>query len=96
MRRVTATVAKIALRWRSNASFSFMLLFTQYKTTRLTTISSHCLAAFSTKDQNFRQEVFNRRFYVFAGGLDIVKINKTPLIYGVSYFNLGDLEHFCG
>jgi len=46
---VTATVVKIALRWRSNASFSFMLLFKQYKTTKLTAISSHCLAAYSAK-----------------------------------------------
>ena len=28
----TAAVAKIALRWRSNASFSFMLLFTLHRT----------------------------------------------------------------
>jgi len=49
--RVTATVAKIALSWRSNASFSFtLLLFTQYKTTKLTAISSHYLAAFSAKN----------------------------------------------
>jgi len=32
----TATLTKIALHWRSNASFSLMLLFTQYKTTWLT------------------------------------------------------------
>jgi len=30
MPEVTATVTKIPLRWRINASFSFMLLFTQY------------------------------------------------------------------
>jgi len=28
--------------------------------------------------------------YVWAGGLDILKIDKNSLIYGVSYFNLGD------
>jgi len=33
------------IRWRSYASFSLRLLFTQYKTTWLTAISSHCLAA---------------------------------------------------
>jgi len=29
--------------------------------------------------------------YVCAGALDILKIDKTPLIYSVSYFNLGRL-----
>ena len=48
--RVTTTVAKIALSWRSNSPFSFVLLFTQYKTTKLTAVSSHCVAAFSAKD----------------------------------------------
>ena len=49
MNLVAATVVKIELRWLSNA-FSFMLLFTQYKTSKLTAICSHCLAAFSAKD----------------------------------------------
>jgi len=43
MPHVTATVAKIALCWRSNACFSIMPLFTQHKTKWLTAISSHCL-----------------------------------------------------
>jgi len=30
------------------------------------------------------------------GGLDILKIDKTPLIYTVSYFSLGGLEHCLG
>jgi len=29
--------------------------------------------------------------YVCVGGLDILKFDKTPLIYNVSYFNLGGL-----
>jgi len=37
--------------------------------------------------QNRRQKVFNRGFYVCAGELDIIKINKTALIYSVSCFN---------
>ena len=37
---VTATVTISALRWGSNASFSPMLLFTQYETTWLTAIST--------------------------------------------------------
>jgi len=27
-----------------------------------------------------------------CGGLDIMKLNKIPLIYGVSRFNMGGLE----
>jgi len=34
--------------------------------------------------------------YVCARGIDIVKIDKTPLIYSVSCFNLGVLEHCLG
>jgi len=33
--------------------------------------------------------------YVCSGGLDIVKIDKTPQIHSISYFNMGGLE-FCG
>ena len=33
------------------------------------------------------------RIYVCAGGLDILKSDKTLLIYSGSYFNLGGLEH---
>jgi len=29
-----------------------------------------------------------------TGGLDVVEIDKTPLIYSVSYFNLGGLVLF--
>jgi len=54
MPHATATVAKIALRWRSNASFSFML-FAQYKTTNLTAVSNHCHAAFPAKDVCVKQ-----------------------------------------
>jgi len=48
--------------------------------------------------QNGRQKVINRGFYVCAGGVTVcagrldIKFNKNPLIYNVSYFNLGDLE----
>jgi len=34
--------------------------------------------------------------YVCAVGLDILKIDKTPLIYSISYFNLGDGPLFRG
>jgi len=34
--------------------------------------------------------------FVSAEGLDIVKIDKAPLISSVSYFNLGSLEHCLG
>jgi len=47
--------------------------------------------ALVTLKQNRRQKVFNRGLYVCAGALDILKIDKTPLIYSVSYFNLGRL-----
>jgi len=40
-------------------------------------------------NQNRRQEVFNRWALRFCGGLDIVKLTKTPLIYSVSCFNAG-------
>jgi len=42
---------------RSNASFSLMLLFTQYKITWLTVTSSHCLAALSAKMSAFTYRV---------------------------------------
>jgi len=51
---------------------------------------------------NRRQKVFNRGALQFCGGLcvclgglDIIKLTKTPLIYSVSRFNLGVLE-LCG
>jgi len=34
--------------------------------------------------------------YVCAGGLTLKKLTKTPLIYSVSYFNLGGLGAFGG
>jgi len=54
--------------------------------------------------QNRRQKVFNGRLCssagglcVCAGGLDIIKLTKTPLIYSsVSRFNLGGLEALFG
>ena len=49
--------------------------------------------------QDRRQKVFNRglcssakRLFVCAGGLDIIKLTKTPLIYSVSRFSFGGLE----
>jgi len=39
--------------------------------------------------QNRRQNIFNRELFVCPGGLDIIKLTKTPLIYSVSRFNLG-------
>jgi len=40
--------------------------------------------------QNCRQKVFNREALRFCTGLDIENLVKIPLIYSVSYFNLGD------
>jgi len=34
--------------------------------------------------------------YVYAGELDIKNLTKTPLTYGVSYFNLGGLGALVG
>jgi len=41
-------------------------------------------------NQNCHEKVFNRELYICAGGLDILKM-IIPLIYSVSYFNLGGL-----
>ena len=41
-----------------------------------------------------RQKVFTRGLYVCAGRLDIENFLKSPLIYSVSYFNLGALGLF--
>jgi len=49
--------------------------------------------------QNRRQEVFTRGGFTFVwgdfafvpGGLDIEKLIKPPMIYSVSYFDLGGL-----
>ena len=53
--------------------------------------------------QNRRQKVFYRgaswfcgRLCVCAGGLDIIKLNKTSLIYSVSRFNLAGLGALFG
>jgi len=40
--------------------------------------------------------IFTRGVYVCAGRLGIIKIDKTPLIYSVSYFNLGGLGALFG
>ena len=42
-------------------------------------------------NQNCHEKVFNRELYICAGGLDILKM-IIPLVYSVSYFNLGGLE----
>jgi len=39
--------------------------------------------------RNRRQKVFNRGLHVCAGGLDIESLMKAPMLYSVSYFNLG-------
>ena len=46
--------------------------------------------------QNCRQKIFNGGIYVFAKGIDIQKLTKTPLIHSVSYFKLGVLEYGLG
>ena len=45
MPHITATVTKNAIRWRSNASFSLMFVFTQYKTSPVVTGASVGLAS---------------------------------------------------
>ena len=52
----------------------------------------------SVTHQNRHQKFFKEGFtFVQAGGFDTVNIDKTPLIYSVSYFNLGgDLVHCLG
>jgi len=47
----------------SNASFSLMLLFTQYKTTGLTIISNHCLAALPAKTSVFSSHMRQNAYY---------------------------------
>ena len=46
--------------------------------------------------QNRRQNIFNRELFVCPGGLDIIKLTKTPLIYSVSRFNLGGVRALFG
>ena len=46
--------------------------------------------------QNCRQKVFNREALRFCTGLDIENLVKIPLIYSVSYFNLGNLVFSLG
>ena len=55
---VMAIVTKSALRWRSNASLSLMLLFSQYKTTWLPP-SSHCLDALPAKMSKFNSHMLH-------------------------------------
>jgi len=59
-------------------------------------MSDKILVSDSWLCQNRRQNVFNRGPYVCAGGLDIPKFSKTPLIYSVSYFNLEGLGALFG
>jgi len=49
MPHVTATATKIALRLRSNASFSLMLFHYCIRVRCFTAINSHCLAAIPAK-----------------------------------------------
>ena len=74
---------------------------------RLVTVSCEVFLSFGfhhdccsyTAVQNCRQEVFTRGFYVHVGGLcgcswglDIEKLIKPPMIYSVSFFDLGGLS----
>jgi len=43
----------------------------------------------ANSSQNRRQKRFDREPLHLCRGLDIVKIDKTPLICNVSYFNFG-------
>jgi len=43
-----------------------------------------------------QNQVINRGALRLCRGLDIVKLDTTLLIYNVSYFNLGGLEHCLG
>jgi len=46
--------------------------------------------------QNRRQKVFNKGVLRLCGGLDTIKLTKTPLIYSVSRFNLEGLGALFG
>jgi len=70
MTHVTATVPQTCF-VGSNASFSFVLLFTPYKTTWLIAIRSYCLAALPAKpprisafNSHMRQNVNCHNFFV--------------------------------
>jgi len=47
-----------------------------------------------TQMQNHRQKVFSRGLFDCVGGIHNLKFSKTPLIYSVSYFNLGGTWSF--
>jgi len=51
------------LRFAGRYPSSFMLLFTQYKTTWLTAISSHCLAALPAKMSAFNSYMLQNAYY---------------------------------
>jgi len=46
--------------------------------------------------QNRRQKVFNRGVLQFCGGLEIIRLTKTPHVDSVSRFNLGWLGTLFG
>jgi len=61
----------------SNMGFSCLLWFTCHP------------SAFDAKYWNKFLSIQNRRQKLFNGRLDILKIDKNPLIWSISYFNLG-------
>ena len=50
-----------------------------------------CVSRYDQSVQNHRQKVFTRGLYVCAGRLGTENVLKSPLIYSVSYLNLGAL-----
>ena len=50
-----------------------------------------CSTSAPRSSQNRCQKDFNRGALQFCGGIDIIKLTNTPLIYSVSRFNSGGL-----
>jgi len=50
-----------------------------------------CVSRYDQSTQNRRQKMFTIGLYICAGKLDIENLLESPLIYSVSFFDLGTL-----
>jgi len=76
---------------------TFFLVQLVLKISALSKLSKSSCACFLTGTrQNHNQKVFDKGAFTFVQGAWHCKIDKTPLIYIVSYSNLGSLEHCLG
>jgi len=73
-----------------------LALFTDMKPDPMYSMFSTSISYWLAWYQNRRQKVFNREALRFCRRLDIPNFTKTPLIYSVSYFNLGGLGALFG